>query len=82
MGDEEVQKLLDDLDQILGTERVLLRDILPRLRQYDPEWLPYQKLTGIALRAALQSAGVRTISTHNRYRLDPAELPRRKRAAA
>jgi len=82
MSGEDVQKLLEDLDQILGAERVLIRDVVPRLRQHDPEWIPYQKLTGVALRSALSSAGVRTISTHNRYRLDPAELPQRKQAVA
>ena len=77
---EQTDKLLDDLDQILGSERMLVRDVLPRLRQRDPDWIPYQKLTGVALRRALNSVGVRVLKTGNRPRIDPADLPKRMQA--
>jgi predicted GIY-YIG superfamily endonuclease len=70
----EVHKLLDDLGQILGSERVRLSELPVLLRQHDPDWLPYRKMTGTDLHAVLRKHGIRVTNTGNVRRLDPADL--------
>jgi hypothetical protein len=74
MSSDEARKLLADLDEILGEERIRLADVPGLLRQHDPTWVPYQKLAGIHLRAALKKHGIRVTNTGNVPRLDPADL--------
>ena len=72
----EVRDLLDDLDAVLGTERVRLADVPALLRDLAPTWGPYRTLTGVQLRDLLDAAGVRTTNVGNVLRLDPADLRR------
>lgn len=67
--------LLDDLDEVLGSERARLADLPAMLRRLAPSWLPYQSLTGNQLRDVLvQEHGVRVTNTGNVLRLDPQDL--------
>ena len=72
----EARDLLDDLDAVLGTDRVRLADVPALLRDLAPGWGPYRTLTGVQLRDLLDDAGVRTTTTGNVPRLDPADLRR------
>jgi S-DNA-T family DNA segregation ATPase FtsK/SpoIIIE len=45
--------LLDDLHWVLGTDKIGTADIPALLRDLAPDWAPYQRLTGIALRVIL-----------------------------
>jgi S-DNA-T family DNA segregation ATPase FtsK/SpoIIIE len=72
---EKPRDLLDDLDEVLGHERIRLADIPGLLRKLAPSWLPYQRLTGTELRDILtREHGVRVTNTGNVLRLDPADL--------
>lgn len=66
--------LLDDLDEVLGHERVRLADMPALLRDLAPEWRPYESLTGTQLRAVLADEGVRVTNSGNVLRLDPQDL--------
>lgn len=72
----EARNLLDDLDQVLGDERVRLADVPALLRDLAPTWGPYRALTGVQLRDQLADAGVRTTTTGNVRRLNPADMRR------
>jgi DNA segregation ATPase FtsK/SpoIIIE, S-DNA-T family len=72
----EARDLLDDVDQVLGDERVRLADVPALLRDVAPTWGPYRALTGVQLRDLLDDAGVRTTNVGNVLRLDPADLRR------
>ena len=72
----EVRDLLDDVDAVLGQERVRLADLPALLRDLAPAWGPYRALTGVQLREQLEGAGVRTTNVGNVPRLDPADLRR------
>lgn len=72
----EARDLLDDLDQVLGSDRVRLADVPALLRDLAPTWGPYRTLTGVQLRDLLDDAGVRTTNVGNVPRLDPADLRR------
>lgn len=67
--------LLNDLDEVLGDERVKLADLPALLRDLAPDWPLYQRLDGKSLREVLhREYGVRTTNTANVPRLDPADL--------
>jgi S-DNA-T family DNA segregation ATPase FtsK/SpoIIIE len=70
----ERRDLLDDLDEVLGAERVRLADVPALLRDLAPQWLPYRSLTGKELRRLLSAEGVRTTNPGNVPRLDPSDL--------
>lgn len=70
----ESRNLLDDLDEVLGPERVRLADVPALLRDLAPHWAPYRTLTGQALRELLDAEDVPTTNTGNVRRLDPAAL--------
>ena len=72
----ESRDLLDDLDQVLGDDRMKLADLPARLRKLAPGWGPYRALTGVQLRNLLDDAGVKTGRTGNVWRLDPADVRR------
>lgn len=72
----ESRDLLDDLAQVVGSDRVRLADLAALLRDLAPTWGPYRTLTGVQLRDLLDDAGVRTTTTGNVLRLDPADLQR------
>ncbi len=72
----EARDLLDDLDAVLGSDRVRLADLPALLRDLAPTWGPYRTLTGVQLRDQLDSAGVKTGRTGNVWRLDPADVRR------
>jgi S-DNA-T family DNA segregation ATPase FtsK/SpoIIIE len=72
----EVRDLLDDLDQVLGSERVRLADVPALLRDLAPHWPAYRTLTGAQLREQLAEHEVRVTNTGNVLRLDPVDLRR------
>jgi DNA segregation ATPase FtsK/SpoIIIE, S-DNA-T family len=72
----EQRDLLDDLDEVLGAERVKLADLPALLRDLAPTWAPYRALTGTRLRAQLAAEGVRVVTKANISRLDPLDLRR------
>lgn len=71
---EAPRDLLDDLDQVLGTDPVPAADVPALLRDLAPRWAPYRKLTGRELRAQLAQHGVKVPSTGNRWPIDPATV--------
>lgn len=77
MAASTVAKLLDDLGQILGSDRVRLSELPALLRRHDPSWLPYRKIRGADLLAVLRKRGIRVTNTGNVPRLDPADLRQR-----
>lgn len=72
----EPRDLLDDLAEVIGAERVKLKDLAARLRELAPGWPAYQSLTGVELGEQLDVLGVRWVKTANKHSLDPAELQR------
>jgi len=66
--------LLEDLDEVLGTEAVPTADIPPLLARLAPRWAPYRGMTGKALRDQLAELGVKVPSTGNRWPLDPVTV--------
>jgi S-DNA-T family DNA segregation ATPase FtsK/SpoIIIE len=72
----EARDLLDDLDAVLGSDRVRLADVPALLRDLAPAWGPYRTLTGVQLRELLDDAGVRTTNVGNVPRLDPIDFRR------
>ena len=72
----ETRDLLEDLDEVLGQERMLLRDLVGLLRDLAPGWSAYRKLTATRLRTALKDEGVRTVNASGTLFLDPADLRR------
>ena len=81
---EAPRDLLDDLDEVLGTDVVKSSDVPALLRELAPNWEPYQNLTGAGLRDQLAELGIKVPSTGNRYPLDPVtvreEIARRSTA--
>jgi hypothetical protein len=75
-------KLLRDLDEVLGTERVRLSHIPQMLRMHDPEYVPYRSLTGRDIGTVLRAYGVRVVNTKNLPQFDPGDLPSRRRHAS
>ncbi len=68
--------LLDDLDEVIGDDRVKLRDAVGLLRKLAPAWSRYQRKTAKQLAADLAAEGVRTVNSSGTPWLDPAELHR------
>lgn len=68
--------LFEDLDKVLGHERVKLADVPALLRDLAPSWPQYRALTGVQLRALLDGQGIRTLNPGNVPQLDPADLRR------
>lgn len=67
--------LLDDLDQVLGTDKIGTADIPALLRDLAPDWAPYRRLTGTALRAILHTEhGITVPRAHNTWPLNPATV--------
>ncbi|WP_225438090.1 FtsK/SpoIIIE domain-containing protein [Candidatus Frankia nodulisporulans] len=73
-AEPETRDLLDDLDEVLGTEVVRIADVPPRLRELAPGWGPYRKLTGADLVKQLAAEGIKVPSTGNRWPLDPVTV--------
>lgn len=71
---DEVVQLLEDLDHVLGEERVRIADLPAMLRQFRPDDPLYRGLTGIRLATALRSRGIRITNSGNVPRLHPADL--------
>jgi S-DNA-T family DNA segregation ATPase FtsK/SpoIIIE len=72
----EVRDLLDDLDEVLGTERVRLADVPGLLRTLAPHWSAYRSMTGKELGEQLAQYGIRVTKTGNVPRLDPLDVRR------
>lgn len=70
----EDRDLLEDVDEVLGGERVHAADVPARLRDLAPNWAPYRKLDGTRLRSLLAAEGVKVPTTGNRYPVDPAAV--------
>jgi S-DNA-T family DNA segregation ATPase FtsK/SpoIIIE len=73
-SEAEQRDLLDDLDEVIGAERVRLADLPARLRELAPGWGPYRGLNGAQIAEQLAAEGVRVTRTGNVPRLDPADL--------
>jgi DNA segregation ATPase FtsK/SpoIIIE, S-DNA-T family len=64
--------LLEDLDEVLGTEVVFSADVPALLRGLAPDWPAYAKLSGVGLREWLErDYGIKVPSTGRKYPLDP-----------
>jgi len=74
-------KLLRDLDAVLGTGRIRLAHIPQMLRAHDPDYVPYRSLTGRDIGTVLREYGVRVVAPKNRAQFDPADLPSRRHAS-
>jgi len=72
----EMRDLLEDLDEVLDSDRVRLADLPALLRDLAPTWGPYRALTGLRLKDMLAAEGVRVVTKANVSRLDPADLRR------
>jgi DNA segregation ATPase FtsK/SpoIIIE, S-DNA-T family len=72
----ETRDLLDDVAEVIGDERVKLRDLVGLLRTLAPRWSAYKDLTAKQLGEDLADAGVRTVNTSGTPYLDPADLRR------
>ncbi len=72
----ESRDLLADLGQVLGDDRVKLRDAVGLLRKLAPAWSRYQRMTAKQLAADLAAEGIRTVNSSGTPWLDPAELHR------
>jgi S-DNA-T family DNA segregation ATPase FtsK/SpoIIIE len=70
----EARDLLADLGQVLGDDRVKLRDTVGLLRKLAPTWGPYRSMTARQLAADLAAGGVRTVNSSGTLWLDPAVL--------
>jgi S-DNA-T family DNA segregation ATPase FtsK/SpoIIIE len=70
----ESRDLLDDLDEVLGHERVKLRDAVGLLRALAPGWGAYRQMTAKQLGEQLADRGVRTVNSSGTPYLDPADL--------
>ncbi|WAL65604.1 cell division protein FtsK [Amycolatopsis cynarae] len=66
--------LLEDLDEVLGNDPVPAARVAPLLSALDPDWPPYQGLTGTRLCAELAMLGVKVPSSKNRYPIDPVTI--------
>lgn len=73
-GPGEVRDLLDDVNEVMETERARLSDLPGLLRQLAPGYAPYEGLNGIGLDARLKALGVRTINPGNVLQLDRKHL--------
>lgn len=70
----ETRDLLADLDEVLGYDRVKLRDAVGMLRALAPTWDRYRQMTAKQLAEDLWDGGVRTVNYHGTLWLDPAVL--------
>ncbi|MCK9904280.1 cell division protein FtsK [Parafrankia colletiae] len=70
----EDRDLLDDLDQVLGTDVIPIAKVPPLLLNLAPTWPAYKGLTGPALVKLLAAEGIKVPSTANRYPLDPVTV--------
>lgn len=68
------RELLDDLQEVLGTQRVKVRDAVGLLRGLAPAWGAYRSMTATRLRELLAAENVRVINSSGIYYLDPADL--------
>ena len=72
----ESRDLLEDLDEMLGVDRVKLRDAVGLLRTLAPGWGRYQRMTAKQLATDLGEEDVRTVNSSGTPWLDPAEVRR------
>jgi len=70
----EQRDLLEDLDQVMGDERMKLSDLTGLLRRLAPGWRPYQDLKAKTLKEMLDASNVRVTNTGGILRLDPDDL--------
>ncbi|NGY63408.1 cell division protein FtsK [Lentzea sp. NEAU-D13] len=66
--------LLEDLDEVLGTDPVPAADVPALLARHAPGWAPYRTLNGKALVAQLAALGVKVPSTGNRWPVRPEDV--------
>jgi S-DNA-T family DNA segregation ATPase FtsK/SpoIIIE len=71
---QPARDLLEDLDEVLGSEPTRVADIPALLIRLAPQWIPYRSLTGKALREQLTDVGVKVPSTGNVYPVDPVTV--------
>lgn len=66
--------LLEDLDEVLGTEPVNAADVPALLRDSAPDWAPYRAMNGKTLREELAKLGIKVPTTGHKYPVDPATV--------
>ncbi|EFC85730.1 hypothetical protein [Parafrankia sp. EUN1f] len=72
--DDAPRDLLDDLDEVLGTEPINAAKAAALLQNLDPAWPAYKALTGAGLVKLLATEGIKVPSTGNRWPLDPVTV--------
>lgn len=72
--EKESRDLLEDLAEVLGNERVKLRDVIALLREHAKGWKPYESMTATSLKASLKAEGVRTVNHSGTVHLDPEDV--------
>ena len=72
----EARDLLADLAEVLGEERVKLRDVVGLLRGLAPAWTRYQNMTAAQLRKDLAAEDVRVVNSSGTPWIEPADLRR------
>ena len=70
----EQRDLLEDLDAVMGEERMKLSDLTGLLRRHAPAWAPYRDLKAKTLKEMLDASEVRVTNTGGILRLDPDDL--------
>ncbi len=80
----EGRDLLEDLDQVLGSERVSVPDAVALLRGLAPNHQRYRDMKGKELAAELAELGVKVVAPGNRPAFDPLSVRQAaaRRAAA
>lgn len=71
---EPDRDLLEDLEQVLGSERVPTPDAAALLRDLAPNHEPYRELNGKTLASQLAEHGVKVITTGNKPKVDPLSV--------
>jgi S-DNA-T family DNA segregation ATPase FtsK/SpoIIIE len=71
---EAPRDLLEDLDEVLGSEPIGVAKLPALLINLAPRWKPYRGLTGGALVDQLAKLGVKVPSTGNKWPVDPEDV--------
>ena len=71
---EVSRDLLEDLEQVLGEERVNVTDVVSLLRAEAPDWAAYRALNGTKLRQQLANLGAKTVANANKHYVDPVTV--------
>lgn len=70
----EARDLIDDIEAVMGNERIRLAELPARLRALAPDCDAYEDLNGVRLSQILKQCGIRVTNAQNVLRLDPRDL--------